>query len=106
MDIFGTSEPIFREKLERKNRKGKPLLAFTGLQAADFLAWEMSQLKRRIFSPYLELLDEKTGDPADHQIGSIEELNELLRKAASHEEFQKKIKEKQSSTQRVSQREN
>jgi hypothetical protein len=101
MDIFGTSEPKFREKVERRDRKGKPLMAFTGLQAADFLAWEMAQLKRGIFSPYLISLDEKTGDPAEHQVKSIEELNELLRKAATHDEFQKKIKEKQSSKQRL-----
>lgn len=97
MDIFGTSEPKFREKVERRDRKGKLLLAFTGLQAADFLAWEMSQLKREIFSPYLKSLDEKSGDPAEHQVKSIEELNELLSKAATYGEFQKKIKEKQSS---------
>ena len=106
MDIFGTPEPLFRGKVDSYDRKGNLIPRFTGLQAADFLAWEMSRLKHGIFSPYLELLDKNPGDPQEHQIKSIREFNRLLRRVATDYEFAKKIKEKQKnpSQERVSQR--
>ncbi len=96
MDIFGTSEPIFKGKIDSHDRKGNLIPRFTGLQAADFLAWEMSQLMRRTPTPYLELLDKKCGDPTQLSVKTINDFNELFRQLATDDEFAKKIREKQS----------
>ncbi len=105
MDIFGTPDPIFRAKVETKDRKGNPILAFTGLQAADFLAWEMSQLIKGTPTEYLELLDKKDGDPTLLTVDTINDFDDLFRQVATDDEFAKKISEKQKQPlrQRVSQ---
>lgn len=105
MDIFGTSDPIFRGKVDSYDRKGNLIPRFTGLQAADFLAWEMSQLMRRTPTPYLELLDKKSGDSTLLSVKTINDFDELFRQLTTDDEFSKKIREKQKkpSKQRVSQ---
>jgi hypothetical protein len=95
MDIFGTSEPLFRGKIDTYDRKGNLIPRFTGLQAADFLAWEMSQLLYGRPTEYLALLDKKDGDPTVLSVKTLKDFDELFRLVGTDDEFVQKIREKQ-----------
>jgi hypothetical protein len=87
MRMYGHPYPSFRPKKD-KLENGIPTPAFTGLQAADFLAYEMFQmLKNQKVSPYLKLLHEKIGEPCQLTIDSIEQYNQFFKNIENLDEF-------------------
>jgi len=87
MRMYGYPYPSFRPKKDRLDN-GSLIPAFTGLQAADYLAYEMFQmLKNQKVSPYLRLLHEKIGEPSLLTVKSVEEYNQFFKSIGNLDEF-------------------
>lgn len=94
MELFGFPPPDFRPKIDTQDKIGNIRPAFTGLQAADFLAYELFQLMKQLNreskkppSPYLERFDEQIGAVHPLTVKSVQEFDQFFKCIENLDEF-------------------
>jgi len=94
MELHGLPPPIFRPKVDRQDRVGNLRMAFTGLQAADFLAYELFQLMKQVGAeskkpqgPYLDQFSTQLEEPQLLTVKAVREFDQFFKGIKNLDEF-------------------